>query len=177
KAALVKLRYFTGLTLEEAAEVVGMSRATADRHWGFAKAWLYRRITRTDGPAGEGVFSVFVRRAGAGSRTASRTHTQTEAVMEPKNIDQVFWDAAQLATMGERAAYLDRACAGDPERRRQVEELLEARAAAGSFLETPVVARDDVAGDDTRTGPSAPDDEVPLDFLAPSSKPGTIGRL
>src|SRR5262249_18591441 len=97
--------------------------------------------------------------------------------MQPKNIDQVFWDAAQLATLAERAAYLDRACAGDPEGRRQVEELLAARAAAGSFLETPVVARDGMAGDDTRTGPSAPDDEVPLDFLAPSSKPGTIGRL
>src|SRR5262245_40441950 len=95
--------------------------------------------------------------------------------MEPKSLDQVFWDAAQLATLGERAAYLDRACAGDPERRRQVEELLEARAAAGSFLETPMVARDGM--DDTRTGPSAPDDEVTLDFLAPSSKPGSLGRL
>jgi RNA polymerase sigma factor (TIGR02999 family) len=51
KAALVKLRYFTGLTLKEAAHALGISRATADRHWGYAKAWLYRRIARTEGPA------------------------------------------------------------------------------------------------------------------------------
>ncbi len=52
KAALVKLRYFTGLTLQEAAGALGMSRATADRHWGYAKAWLYRRIAGMEGPAG-----------------------------------------------------------------------------------------------------------------------------
>jgi len=33
--------------------------------------------------------------------------------MEPKSIDQLFWDAAQHASVGERDAYLDRACAGD----------------------------------------------------------------
>src|SRR5215813_10601579 len=41
KAELVRLRYFAGLTLEQAAEVLGISRATADRHWAFARAWLY----------------------------------------------------------------------------------------------------------------------------------------
>ncbi len=97
--------------------------------------------------------------------------------MEPESIDQVFWDAARFASPGERAAYLDRACAGDPERRRQVEELLEARAAAGSFLETPVVARGDAPGDNTRTGPANPDAELPLDFLAPSDQPGSLGSL
>jgi RNA polymerase sigma factor (TIGR02999 family) len=44
KAQLVKLRYFAGLTLEEAAEVLGISRATASRYWAYAKAWLYRAI-------------------------------------------------------------------------------------------------------------------------------------
>lgn len=44
KANLVKLRYFAGMTLEEAAEVLGVSRATASRHWTYAKAWLYRAI-------------------------------------------------------------------------------------------------------------------------------------
>jgi RNA polymerase sigma factor (TIGR02999 family) len=53
KAALVKLRYFTGLTLQEAADALGMSRATADRHWGYAKAWLYRRIAGAEGPGKE----------------------------------------------------------------------------------------------------------------------------
>ena len=40
KAELVRLRYFAGLTLEEAAGVLGISRATASRHWDYARAWL-----------------------------------------------------------------------------------------------------------------------------------------
>jgi RNA polymerase sigma factor (TIGR02999 family) len=46
KAELVRLRYFAGLTLEQAAELLGISRATADRHWAFARAWLYDALTR-----------------------------------------------------------------------------------------------------------------------------------
>ncbi|MCA9130122.1 MAG: sigma-70 family RNA polymerase sigma factor [Planctomycetales bacterium] len=41
KAKLVKLRYFAGMTLEEAAAVLGVSRITASRHWAYAKTWLY----------------------------------------------------------------------------------------------------------------------------------------
>ena len=37
---LVKLRYFAGLTIDEAAEVLGISSSTADRHWTYARAWL-----------------------------------------------------------------------------------------------------------------------------------------
>ena len=44
KAELVKLRYFAGLTLEEAGRLLGLSPATADRHWAFARAWLYKEI-------------------------------------------------------------------------------------------------------------------------------------
>jgi RNA polymerase sigma factor (TIGR02999 family) len=44
KAELVKLRYFAGLTVDKAAEVLGIAPSTADRHWTFARAWLYRRI-------------------------------------------------------------------------------------------------------------------------------------
>ena len=44
KAALVKLRYFAGLSLDEAAEVLGISRATAKRYWTYARAWLYAEI-------------------------------------------------------------------------------------------------------------------------------------
>ena len=40
KAELVKLRFFAGLTLEEAGEVLGFSERTAKRHWAYAKAWL-----------------------------------------------------------------------------------------------------------------------------------------
>jgi RNA polymerase sigma factor (TIGR02999 family) len=45
RAELVKLRYFAGLTLEQAAEQLGISRATAARHWAFARAWLYDALT------------------------------------------------------------------------------------------------------------------------------------
>src|SRR5215831_13892694 len=44
KAELVKLRYFAGLTVDEAAQALGISTSTADRHWTYARAWLYRRI-------------------------------------------------------------------------------------------------------------------------------------
>jgi RNA polymerase sigma factor (TIGR02999 family) len=44
KAELVKLRYFAGMTNEDAAKVLGISERTAKRHWSFAKAWLFREI-------------------------------------------------------------------------------------------------------------------------------------
>ncbi len=44
KADLVKLRYFAGLTLEQAAEALNLSPTTAKRHWRFARAWLYNHI-------------------------------------------------------------------------------------------------------------------------------------
>ena len=44
KADLVKLRYFTGLTIEEAAQTLGISEPTAKRWWAYARAWLYREI-------------------------------------------------------------------------------------------------------------------------------------
>jgi RNA polymerase sigma factor (TIGR02999 family) len=43
-AELVKLRFFTGLTLEESAAALGLGRRTADRYWAFARAWLYRAL-------------------------------------------------------------------------------------------------------------------------------------
>jgi RNA polymerase sigma factor (TIGR02999 family) len=44
-AMLVKHRYFSGLSVEEAAELAGLSRATAFRHWSFARAWLISEMT------------------------------------------------------------------------------------------------------------------------------------
>jgi RNA polymerase sigma factor (TIGR02999 family) len=44
KAKLVELRYFAGLTGEQAAEVLGISPTTADRHWAYARAWLQTAI-------------------------------------------------------------------------------------------------------------------------------------
>ena len=48
KAELVKLRYFAGLTIEQAAEVLSISPATAKRQWTYARAWLYGRIRSRD---------------------------------------------------------------------------------------------------------------------------------
>ncbi len=47
KAELVKLRYFAGLSIDQAAEVLGVSRATAVRHWSFARAWLFQCIKKS----------------------------------------------------------------------------------------------------------------------------------
>jgi RNA polymerase sigma factor (TIGR02999 family) len=44
KAELVKLRYFAGLTIEQAAEALGISPATAKRYWTYSKAWLFQQI-------------------------------------------------------------------------------------------------------------------------------------
>jgi RNA polymerase sigma factor (TIGR02999 family) len=44
EAELVKLRYFVGMTLEEAAQVLGISTRTAHTYWAHARAWLYREI-------------------------------------------------------------------------------------------------------------------------------------
>jgi RNA polymerase sigma factor (TIGR02999 family) len=44
KAKLVELRYFAGLTGEQAAEVLGISPTTADRHWTYARAWLQAEV-------------------------------------------------------------------------------------------------------------------------------------
>ncbi|MHC4773812.1 MAG: ECF-type sigma factor [Planctomycetota bacterium] len=48
KADLVKLRYFAGLTLDQAADLMGISRATACRYWNYARAWLYHEINGSD---------------------------------------------------------------------------------------------------------------------------------
>jgi len=51
KADLVKLRYFAGLTSEQAAKALGISHATAERYWDYARSWLRVEITKADGTA------------------------------------------------------------------------------------------------------------------------------
>lgn len=51
-AAVVKLRYFAGLTAEQAAGVLDISKRTADRHWAYARAWLFDAVGG-DEPAGD----------------------------------------------------------------------------------------------------------------------------
>jgi RNA polymerase sigma factor (TIGR02999 family) len=48
KADLVKLRYFAGMSHQEAADALGISRATADRYWSYAKAFLYATLEDAD---------------------------------------------------------------------------------------------------------------------------------
>jgi RNA polymerase sigma factor (TIGR02999 family) len=50
KADLVKLRYFAGLTVDQAAHSLGIAPATADRYWAYARAWLHQEITGGDVP-------------------------------------------------------------------------------------------------------------------------------
>jgi RNA polymerase sigma factor (TIGR02999 family) len=53
KAELVKLRYYAGLSVEEAARCLGISRATAARYWAYARAWLYDRLRTSSDCASE----------------------------------------------------------------------------------------------------------------------------
>jgi len=53
KAELVKLRYFAGLTQEQAAEALGIGVSTADRDWSYARAWLFREMSGARARAGE----------------------------------------------------------------------------------------------------------------------------
>jgi RNA polymerase sigma factor (TIGR02999 family) len=50
-AELVKLRFFAGLTLEDAASALGIARRTADRYWAFARSWLYDALSERGEPA------------------------------------------------------------------------------------------------------------------------------
>jgi len=51
-AALVKQRFFVGLSQGQAAELLGLSRRTADRLWAFARAWLFRQMRSNESRGG-----------------------------------------------------------------------------------------------------------------------------
>jgi RNA polymerase sigma factor (TIGR02999 family) len=53
KADLVKLRYFAGFTLPQAAEALGISRSTAVRYWAYARAWLHAELKKKERATGE----------------------------------------------------------------------------------------------------------------------------
>jgi RNA polymerase sigma factor (TIGR02999 family) len=46
KAELVKLRFFAGLSIPDAAQAMGLSESTAKRYWAYCRAWLYDELTR-----------------------------------------------------------------------------------------------------------------------------------
>jgi RNA polymerase sigma factor (TIGR02999 family) len=50
KAEVVKLRFFAGLTMPETAQALGLSLATVERYWTYARTWLYAELADPDGP-------------------------------------------------------------------------------------------------------------------------------
>lgn len=46
KAEVVKLRFFAGLTIDQTSELLGISAATVERHWAYARAWLFREVSK-----------------------------------------------------------------------------------------------------------------------------------
>jgi serine/threonine protein kinase len=98
--------------------------------------------------------------------------------------ETIFAEALEKSTPAERAAYLDEACAGDAVLRQRVETLLKSHEAGGSFLGKPAIqcAAEELAGracvEDTQAERPADDGGVEaLDFLAPSDKPDSLGRI
>ena len=87
----------------------------------------------------------------------------------PSPVEAIFF-AALEKDESQRAAYLDEACAGDPDLRRRVERLLAAHPRVGSFLEQPAVAQ---AADRTESGDAAEGGGQAAAFLEPSRKPGS----
>src|SRR5262245_58402379 len=83
----------------------------------------------------------------------------------PGASSAVFCAALEKATPAERAAYLDEACAGDADLRREVEVLLRAHDRPDPLLDQPAAQL------------LAAEDGADLDFLEPSAKPGSLGRL
>jgi serine/threonine protein kinase len=107
---------------------------------------------------------------------------------DPKRVKSIFLEAAEMPDEA-RPAYLDQACGSDAGLRGLVESLLQSHDSDGSFLGAPaaVIPDPDHAAteafsqdrdDATRTGGTAPaDDEVPLGFLAPPTRPDSLGRI
>ncbi len=54
KASLVKLRFFAGLTMPEAAEALGVSLATAERDWSYTRVWLLRELAKSNEDSSDG---------------------------------------------------------------------------------------------------------------------------
>src|SRR5438270_8640054 len=98
--------------------------------------------------------------------------------------ETIFAEALEKSTPIDRTAYLDVACAGDTVLRQRIETLLKSHGAEGNFLGKPAIqcAAEQLAGpacaEDTQDELPADDEGVEaLDFLAPSDKPGALGRL
>jgi hypothetical protein len=99
------------------------------------------------------------------------------------SVAALFCEALEKGNAAERAAYLDSACGGDAELRRQVEKLLHAHPRVGDFLSKPVVEQLAAApepSDATQQFDDATDgqrEDSALDFLQPSTRGDSLGRI
>lgn len=123
KARLVKLRYFAGLSHQDAAQAMGISRATADRYWGLRQGISSLRNRR----CGRFVVFEFPLEARGHRNSPPCMALNWSPVMDnfSPRIDDIFLAALELAA-AERCAYLDKACADNAKLRHRVERLLEA---------------------------------------------------
>ena len=125
QARVVELRFFGGLSVEEAAEVLNISPATIKREWSMAKAWLHAELSaKAPDAAGVAARCPPIGTAGRNSRLCS-----TPLSSEPAPT---------------RAELLERACREHPDLADKLRALLAAHDDAADFLEQPAYA-------DTRT--------------------------
>lgn len=95
------------------------------------------------------------------------------------NEHSLFAELVEIATPTDRAAFLEKACAGQPELRARLEQLLQAHNDAGSFLEKPALDASATKLYQESTTNHVDDDQphMSLDFLEPCNVPGRLGRL
>src|SRR5262245_55019328 len=94
--------------------------------------------------------------------------------------EDIFLAALDKQTLPERKVFLDTACGDDCALRVQVEGLLRSHQEAGSFLDAPLFDLFTPTIDHSARpshGQATPSDEIPLDFLAPSTDPEALGRI
>ena len=114
QSALVELRFFAGLTVEEAAAALDVAPITVKRDWALARAWLFRELQ---------------------GQRLMRVSSSWERI-------RALFHAALEQPADARAAFLSSACEGDESLRREVESLLGAHRASDGFLESPAVDLD-----------------------------------
>jgi hypothetical protein len=151
-AELVKLRFFGGMTLGDAAEPIGIPRGTADRHGALARAWL------ADVLAGGSSVKIAdplahhqaERGIGRGGPTISGGNPMPD---DTRNLMVIFAEALERTDAAARAAYLDDACDDDASLRQPVEAFLAAHDGAGRFLEPDSHATSETSAQDTEEEP------------------------
>ena len=199
-AQLVNLRYFAGLTLSEAATVMDVSPRgrpiacgpTPEPGCTRPSKAAGRRPSDSQGKWRDSLpdFALVGSASrGHGEDGAQQATSRTTPVVECIAMGEraIFFEAMEQADPAERSAYLDDACAGDPDLRRRIEALLRSHATAGDFLDMPaaeqLAAGSGMPADRGQSGagedapPRRPAAGVTLDSLAQSRRPDSLGRL